>query len=297
MKIFVTGGTGFVGQELVSLLLAKGHTVKCLVRTHERGERLLPPGVDLTEGDIIDPEGLREAIAGCDAVVNLVGIIMEKGKNTFESVQYQGTVNMVDATKAAGIRRFIQMSALGSRPDAVATYHKTKWRAEEYLRNSGLDYTIFRPSVIFGPHDLFTNFFARLIKMAPVFVVIGTGATRIQPVHVEDVSSCFVAALEKWHTAGKAYDIGGPQACTWDEMFDTLMKVIEKKRPKIHLPISLVMPVAFLAERLPLAHPPITREQLIMLQEDNICDNSSLLRDCGVKLHGFEEGMRSYLRQ
>ena len=177
MKIFIAGGTGFVGGHLVRALLKNGHSVRTLVhgRSTNSGE------VEQIAGDVTRFETLEQGLSGCDAVINLVGIIREFPSRgiTFERLHVQATANLLAAAASNGIRRYLQMSALGSRPAAVSGYHQTKWRAEELVRGSGLDWTIFRPSLIFGPHDAFINMLAVQLRLAPIMPVIGSGSYRL----------------------------------------------------------------------------------------------------------------------
>lgn len=290
MKIFITGATGFIGGEIVSGLLEKGHHVRALARTPGKAKDLLPSGVELVKGDITRPEGLYDAVFGCNAIINLVGIIFEKGKNRFEDVHYKGTVNIVTAAKQAKVKRFLHMSALGARPDAVSNYHKTKYRGEQCVIKSGLDYTVFRPSLVFGPKDKSVNLFIRMIRLAPIFPVIGSGTGRTQPVSVSDVAKAFVSSVEDRNTFGKTYELGGPDSMTYEGLFDLVMEVIGVKKKKLHIPIPIIRPIAALYELLQI--PVISRDQLIMLEEDNTCDNSIAAKDLRIKFQGLKEYLK-----
>ncbi len=295
MRIFVTGGTGFVGREIVRQLHGVGHKVRCLVRDAERAKQLLPLTVELHPGDLTDPDSFKAGLKECQAVIHLVGIIVEKGQATFEHIHLQGTADLLRAASGAGVRRFIQMSALGSRPDAKSRYHRTKYQAEQAVIQSGLDWTIFRPSVIFGPGDQFVNLIARIIKSAPVIPIIGPGESRIQPISVRNVASCFALAVGDPSTYRKIYELGGPQRLTYNRIYQIIAGVLEKKKAALHIPIPLVKPGVLISELL-LPNPPITREQLIMLQEDNICDSTDAVHDFSLELLSFEEGIREFLK-
>jgi uncharacterized protein YbjT (DUF2867 family) len=295
MRIFVTGGTGFVGREIVRQLHGVGHKVRCLVRDAERAKQLLPLTVELHPGDLTDPDSFKAGLKECQAVIHLVGIIVEKGQATFEQIHLQGTSDLLRAASGAGVRRFIQMSALGSRPDAKSRYHRTKYQAEQAVIQSGLDWTIFRPSVIFGPGDQFANLIARIIKSAPVIPIIGPGESRIQPISVRNVASCFALAVGDPSTYRKIYELGGPQRLTYNRIYQIIAGVLEKKKAALHIPIPLVKPGVLISELL-LPNPPITREQLIMLQEDNICDSTDAVHDFSLELLSFEEGIREFLK-
>ncbi|MBI3811692.1 MAG: complex I NDUFA9 subunit family protein [Nitrospirae bacterium] len=295
MRIFVTGGTGFVGREVVRQLHGAGHKVRCLVRDLERAKRILPPTVELLHGDLTDPENFKAGLKDCQAVIHLVGILVEKGPATFERIHLQGTADLLKATSGAGIRRFVQMSALGSRSDAKSRYHRTKYQAEQAVIHSGLDWTIFRPSVIFGPGDQFVNLIARIIRSAPIVPVIGRGESRIQPISVRNVAACLALAVGNSLSYRKVYELGGPQRLTYNQIYQMIAGVLEKKKKAVHIPIPLVKPGALISELL-LPNPPITREQLIMLQEDNICDSTDAVHDFSLELLSFEEGIREYLK-
>ena len=294
LKVFVTGSTGFVGRSLVRELLEKGHHVRCLVREIKKASHVLPDSAELVQGDVTQPQSLVQAVSGCETVIHLVGIIVERRNATFERVHVQGTIHVVEATKQAGVRRYLHMSALGSRPGAASRYHQTKYRAEQVVRQSGLKYTIFRPSVIFGPSDRFVNLLARLIRLSPVVMIIGDGKAKVQPVALKDVAHCFVLALEKEETIGKVYELGGFRSLSFEDVVDTILQVMGRRRLKIHLPIQFVKILAYLFEKgLPVA--PLTRDQLIMLQEDNTCDVEGTISEFGIRLQDFVEGIRTYL--
>jgi uncharacterized protein YbjT (DUF2867 family) len=295
VNIFVTGGTGFVGREIVRQLHGIGHRVRCLVRDVERAKAVLPSSVALHPGDLSDPESLADGVKGCQSVIHLVGIIVEKGRSTFERVHVQGTQDMVRAAARGEIRQFIHMSALGSRDDAPSRYHQTKYRAEQIVKGSGMDWTIFRPSVIFGPGDRFVNLLARIIQSSPVVPVIGRGETKIQPISVRNVASCFALAVGNPVSYQEIYELGGPQRLTYMQVYQIISNILEKKKKSIHIPISLIKPGALISELL-LPRPPITREQLKLLQEDNICDSINAIRDFNLEFQGFEEGVREFLK-
>lgn len=295
MRIFLTGGPGFVGREVVRQLCGAGHRVRCLVRDIERAKRALPAMVDLHLGDLTDPPSLVAGVKECQAVVHLVAVIIEKGRSTFERIHVQGTENLLRAAAEAGIRRFVHMSALGSRPNAASRYHQTKYQAEQAVIQSGLDWTIFRPSVIFGPGDQFVNLLARIIQSAPIIPVIGEGECRIQPISVRDVASCFALAIGNSLSYRKVYELGGPERLTYNQIYQIISGVLQKKKKAIHIPIPLIKPGALISEWL-LPKPPITREQLIMLQEDNVCDSTDAVHDFGLELLSFEDGIREFLK-
>ena len=225
------------------------------------------------EGDVLARGGLEEGMAGCDAVIHLVGIIREqRGAGvTFERVHLDGTRNVLEAAKTAGVRRYLHMSALGTRPGAAARYHRTKWAAEEAVRASGLAWTIFRPSIIYGRGDGFVTMLASMVRRLPVVPVIGSGSQRLQPIPVEQVAAGFEGALERPATIEKTYEVGGPDTVTMLELLDLIARALGRRRVrKAYVPLAVMTPLARLLH--PLPGFPVTPDQLLMLGEDSVCD-------------------------
>ena len=293
MKIFLSGGTGFIGGHVRKALLEKGHRIRLLI--HKRGDGF-ESGVEAVEGDVTRPDSFTGHLNGCDATINLVGIIREfpaRGM-TFDKLHVEATRNMVDAAKGAGITRYLQMSALGTRANATSAYHRSKYRAEEYVRASGLDYTIFRPSIVFGPHDDFINKLAGYIRSYPAVPVIGDGAYRLQPIAADDVARCFAMALEMPETIGNSYEICGSDRLSYNELLDTIGRVLGKSRVvKIPNPLGIMKLVVPLLQGFSFF--PITMDQLLMLVEENICDGA-WQETFRFEPQRFEEGIRAYLR-
>jgi NADH dehydrogenase len=293
--ILLTGGTGFVGGNLTRELLKGSREVRCMVRDPARATSLKESGCKLTGGDVTDRSSVIQAIdEKIDTVIHLVGIIAETKGVTFSSVHTEGTRNMVEACREKGVRRYLHISALGTRPGGRSEYHRTKWEAEEIIRASGLEYTIFRPSIMFGKKDKLVNFYASVIRISPVIVIPGNGKNLFQPVFVKDIARMIVASLDKAETINKVYEVGGPTRYTFDELIDTIADALGKGVFKVHVPMPLMRPGAALAEVI-LPKPPITRDQLIMLEEDNVTDQRPLEDVFGIKPTGFEEGLRTYL--
>lgn len=292
MKIFISGATGFVGGHLCRELLARGHTLKLLSHAaHAAGSG----AAELFSGDVTAAADCTAGAAGCDAVINLVGIIREFPDRgiTFKRLHVDATRNMIAAAEQNGIRRYLQMSALGSRPAAVSGYHRSKYQAEELVVASGLDYTIFRPSLIFGPKDAFVNMLAGFIRSFSVVPVIGDGKYRMQPIAADDVARCFAIALEKTDTVGKAYNLCGPDRLNYLEIVDAVAKVLGRYFVlKMKNPLALMQFVTPLLERFPFY--PVTSDQITMLLEESICDGS-WQETFGFEPTGFEEGIRTYL--
>jgi uncharacterized protein YbjT (DUF2867 family) len=293
MRIFLAGGTGFVGGHVRKALLARGHSIRLLV--HKRGGGS-EPGVEEFEGDATLLPSFAAAASGFDATVNLIGIIREFPQRgvTFQRLHVEATRNIIAAARNAGVRRHLQMSALGTRPDASTGYFSSKFRAEEEVRNSGLDYTILRPSIIFGPKDDFVNKLAGLLRGLPVMPVIGDGEYHLQPISADDVARCFVEALEKPETIGQSYELCGPDRLSYNELLDTIARVIGRKSVlKVKNPLTLMRLVVPVLQRFSFF--PITTDQIEMLVEGSDCDGS-WRKAFGFEPVGFEEGIRSYLK-
>jgi uncharacterized protein YbjT (DUF2867 family) len=303
MKILITGATGFVGREIVRQLRALGHTVRIVVRSplsQRVQEAVSRWGVEVHPGDVLEAASLEGALMGMDAVIHLVGIISEVGENTFRGVHIGGTQNIVAAAQQACVRRFVHMSALGTRPNAASRYHQTKWAAEELVRHSGLHFTIFRPSLIYGPEDQFINLFARIIRHSPIVPLLGNPRSRFQPVPVEAVAAAFAGSLGEPQSVGQTYDLCGPEALTLAEIVDQIQAVLRKRRLKLHVPLGLARCQATCLE-LVFPHllrkaPPLNRDQLLMLQEDNMGNPQPASELFKLQPVPFREGIAGYLR-
>lgn len=293
MRIFLAGGTGFVGGHVRSALLERGHRLVLLSHRRGLGQE---PGIEQAEGDVTRPESYAAAIQGCDAVINLVGIIREypaKGI-IFERLHGEATRTLLAAARKGGVGRFIQMSALGTRPAAVSRYHQTKFRAEEEVRDSGLDWTIFRPSVIFGPRDEFINRLAHQVAKLPAVPVIGDGSYRLQPIHAGDVARCFASALEMPETVGQTFELCGMDRLSYLELLDVIGRVVGRRKVrKVRIPLGLME--ALIPRLQHFSFFPITMDQLRMLLEESICDGS-WRETFRFEPVGLEEGIRAYLK-
>jgi len=228
---------------------------------------------------------------GVAAVAHLVAIIHESGRQTFDAVNVAGTRNVVDAAKATGVRRFLHMSALGAVDDSELRYVYSKWLGEEAVRKSGLEYTIFRPSVIFGEGFGFIDRIVQSVNMTrPVVPVPGSGKNRFQPMWSGDVAECFARALNDPATAGKTYEIGGPEHLTYEQVLDMVMAKLGAKRVKIHVPLFAMRPVAILMDAF-LKDPPVTPVQLKQLKLDNTTALDSVERSFGFKPKSLADGL------
>jgi NADH dehydrogenase len=301
MKMLVTGGTGFIGRAVLRQLAGAEHTVRFLARQPAAArvrELAASTGTEVVAGDVLEPDTLKAAIQGMDAVIHLVGIISETRDVTFERLHIEATRNVVGACQRTGVSRYVHMSALGTRPHATSRYHQTKWTAEELVRQSGLNFTIFRPSLIYGPEDHFVNLFARLMRFSPVVPVMGAGTTRLAPIAVEAVAQAFVRSLVVPAANHSTLDLCASKCLTFPQILDTIMRVTGRRRCKVHIPLPVARAQASLLE---LVYgwlgfpPPLNRDQLIMLQEDNAGNPEPAKTLFGLTEVSFEAGIRKYL--
>jgi NADH dehydrogenase len=302
-QVLVTGGTGFVGTEIVRHLSAAGHRIFLLARNPQSPrsrEFAARFNAKLKAGNILDPDSLTSTCSEMDAVIHLVGIISEIRDQTFERVHTGGTRNIVAAAKAAGVRRFIHMSALGSRPGAVARYHRSKWAAEEVVRGCGLDWTVFRPSIIYGPGDGFVNLFARISRFSPVVPIMGSGRSRFRPLPVTSVARAFVGSLEESRAIGETFDLCGNEILTLEEIIDAILRVTGRRRLKLHVPLAIARVQAafleFIYPRLFGKAPPLNRDQIVMLQEDHPGDGRPAAELFRLPTHSFHGEITHFLR-
>ena len=327
--VALTGASGFVGGHVLAQLLAAGHKVRALVRNPARFEpRVADTRLTVIEGSQFDDGPLARLVEGAEAVVHLVGIIMEvpSHRQTFERVHVLGTRRLIEAARSAGIQRWVQMSALGTRPDAVSTYHRTKWAAETAVRESGTAYTIFRPSIIHGPDGEFMELVKGFwCKCFPPFVpyfsaragaqniveiktallwpfpslrkhhdgdrYISTApAGRLQPVWVEDVARCFTGALDNDKSIGETYPMGGPDVYSWPQLFDTCRRHLPRARNK-----KIVAIPAWYAKLIAgMPGVPFNRDQVIMSQEDSVCEIGKVQSDFEFEAAPFETTLAEY---
>ena len=235
--ILVTGSTGFIGTHLIHRLHKENMPVRALIRSPEKAQQLKGLGVELVPGDVSDKTALEKAARGVERVVHLVGIIQEGPGITFQGVHVEGTRNVVEASKKAGVRHFFYQSALGTRPGAQSAYHKTKWEAEELVHASGIPFTILRPSLIYGPGDQFTIRLSEMIRLSPMLPIIGSGKSKVQPIFVDDVVSCILKAVTSDAFLNEIYEVGGPDQLTYEEVTEAIAEAIGVNRPTLHMPL------------------------------------------------------------
>lgn len=316
-NVFVTGATGFVGYHVVHELLVRGLRPVCLVRSAEKlfaqhpevnAERLIP-----IVGDLNDRNAMQQAADLSQAAIHLVGIIIARKfqGQSFEKVHVRGTRNVLDAIQQAGINRYLHMSALGARSDAISRYHQTKWEAEECVRDRELQWTIFRPSLIHGPNGEFMQLMkAFACKMIPPMIpYFGSGKARIQPVSVKDVAHCIIESLSRDETIGQIYSLGGPRTYSWIEMYNAcraLMPNAKQWKPLTSLPIPVAKMLAAISA-LPMALAELMipsvgmfrfdAGQVQMAVEDSVCDHTIAEKTFDMSMRDFEEELSFYADQ
>lgn len=316
-NVMVTGATGFVGRRIVRELLVRGMTPVCLVRSPDKLLRqhphVSPDRLSTVVGSVSDPDALREAASRSQAAIHLVGIIIARRlkAQTFARVHTQGTRNVVDAARDAGIKRFVHMSALGARAGAVSAYHQTKWTAEEYVRESGLDWTVFQPSLIHGPDGELMRLLKRFVCgwTPPVIPYFGSGLAKLQPISVKDVAHCFAESLSRTETIGRTYPLGGPKTYSWIELYNTcraLMPGAKSWKPLVSQPVPVAKLIAAVSAA-PMAVAELLAPsigmfrfdagQVQMSQEDSVCDHTIAEQAFGVRMRSFEDELSMYADQ
>ena len=268
-QVCVLGGSGFVGRHVCHQLVARGYRLSVPTRDRERAKSLITlPTADVFTADVHDPETLRRIFRGCDAVVNLVGVLQDgRGKASFQQAHVELARKVVGACREAGVRRLLHMSALGADVDGPSAYQRSKGEAERIVRESGLDFTIFRPSVIFGREDRFLNLFATLERLFPV-VFLGSPDARFQPVYVGDVALAYAESLTRLDAIGQSYDLVGPKVYTLRELVAYVGEVTGKRRPVFGLGDGLSYLQATVMEYLP--GKLLTRDNYRSMKVDNV---------------------------
>ena len=291
--ILVTGGTGFVGGYVVHALRSAEKDVRVLVRDPRKAERLEVWGASLARGDVTDAAGLRAAVEGCDTVIHLVAVRQGR-EERFQRVMVDATRDLLAAATAAGVRRFVHMSALGTTEQTkdLVPYYRAKWETEELVKSSTIPFVIFRPSFVFGADGGILPTFMKLARFAPVTPIIGTGRQRIQPIWVDDVAAYFVQAVDLAAATGKTFDLGGPDVVSWNEFWERLKAVRRSRRPSVHVPVRLMRLNALVTERLP-GDIPLTNDLLTMLEHgDNVVSDTSAVGTFGLPLVPLDEQLR-----
>ena len=297
-RVTVVGGSGFIGRYVVKRLAARGAVVAVVGRHAAAAGFLRPMGdvgqIALIEAGLDDEARRGAAVEGADAVISLAGILYEKGRQTFEAVMHQGAGRLARLAKAARCRRFLHVSAIGADPVSPSAYGRAKAAGEAAVRAAFPEAVIFRPSIVFGPEDDFFNRFAELARCMPALPLIGGGHTRFQPVYVGDVADAAMAALDRPEAAGRIYQLGGPEVYSFKELMELILRQTRRRRLLVNVPVPLAMIEAAFLEWLPV--PPLTRDQVKLLQRDNIVlPGLPELRDLGINPTALELILPSYL--
>ncbi|ADJ25666.1 NAD-dependent epimerase/dehydratase [Dehalogenimonas lykanthroporepellens BL-DC-9] len=292
--ILITGASGFVASHLIPRLHKDGHRLRCLVTSEAEGSHIQAPGAELAVGNVADPDSLRSAMAGVDTVIHLVAIIRESKRATYHQVNVVGTQNVVNAAREAGVKRFIHMGILGASADPRYTYLHSKWLGMEAVRNSGLDYSILQPSVMFGQGAGFIASLVRSVNMVPFIVPIaGNGKSRLQPIWVGDVVTC-VMKLVAGEKSGESCPVGGPEIMTYETMLDELLRAMGKKQLKIKIPRPLMLPAVAVMDKL-FSNPPISMAEFKSMEIENTTDPDAVEKQFDFKPMPLRDGL-GYLR-
>src|SRR5437588_1727039 len=296
--LLITGATGYIGHHLVSRLIDQGDRPRCLVRDIDRASHILPADkVVLVQGDTTRPDSLAAAVQGIETIVH-AGFITADRKETpgnhYEETNVAGTQNLIKAAQDAGVKRMIEISGLGTKPDKPGSYMQGRYLAEKMLIESGLEWTIIRPSVLFGKDAPFIKGLADLIRSAPVVPLIGGGKVMFQPIYVEDVVTVILKVLaDPARTNGKTYTIGGPEYYSFSQVIDVLLDTMHASRIKAPAPTALVGVGAAVMEAV-LPKPPLTKAAMTLFSFDNTTDKQSVERDFGFVPVSFREYMQKY---
>jgi len=285
--ILVTGASGFVGRNVVKALRTRGKEVRCFVRTPSRERAVADYHVEMARGDILSLSALKEAMRGVDTVIHLVAIIREKGNENFNLINRRGTEIVIQAAKEEGVRHFVHMSAIGAQDNPAHPYLHSKWQGEQAVINSGLTYTIFRPSIQFGEGDEFINTLAGVVKAFPLVPVVGSGAVLLQPISVEEVGAMVSLVVDDPRFGGRTIEIGGPEQLTYNEIMDTIEKTLKVRRLRVHLPLPMMKALTRMMEIVS-PNPPAATSQLELLALDNVTDIDSVEKTFKLKPRSLE---------
>lgn len=300
--VTIIGGTGFLGRYVVKVLAAAGYTLRVVSRNPNSALHLKTSGavgqIVLVQGDITNPKSLEGKIEDSYAIVNLAGILFESGSQNFASVHTHGTEKLAQMAKAAGVKRFVHISALGVDKSSGSHYARSKALGEKAVLDAFPEATILRPSVVFGPEDNFINLFASLATISCALPLIGGGKTKFQPVYVGDVAQAVKNCLESTDSIGQTYELGGPEVITFKGILEFILKTLGIKRMLVNIPFNIAPTAAFGAELLgKVVSPPLlTRDQVKLLKHDNIVSTSSLhFANLGIKPTALEVIAPEYL--
>lgn len=302
--ITIYGGSGFIGRHVVRAIAKTGARMRIAVRRPDLAGHLQPLGgvgqINPVQANVRYPDSLIAAAEGADAVVNLVGILFPSGKQTFKSVQDEGARHVAEAARAAGAEAMVHMSAIGADADSPSLYARSKAAGEAAVRGAFAEAVILRPSVVFGPEDQFFNRFAALARVSPVLPLIGGGKTRLQPVFAGDVAKAVLAGLSGKATPRLAYELGGPEVLTLDQVMQRVLAYSMRRRLLLSTPFWLAKLQAAFLQLLP--DPPLTVDQVRVLEIDNVVSEAAkrdgaTLAGLGIEPIAVEAAVPEYLEQ
>ena len=299
-RVTVFGGSGFIGRAIVRLLTQQGAMVTVGCTDVEAAKSLktvgMPGQVAVVKADVLNKDAVSRALTGADHVVNLVGLLAPHGRHSFSKVHADAPGMIAAGAAAAGVRSLVQVSAIGADADSKSAYARTKAAGEENARKAFPDTVVLRPSVVFGPDDGFFNRFADLAAKAPAMPLIGGARTLFQPVYVDDVAAAVLAVLGQSKAGGKTSELGGPDVVSLRKVMTIVMEQTQRQRPFVPLPFWLARVQARFLELLP--NPPLTRDQVTLLQSDNVVAEDALtLADLGIEATSFWSVLPTYLRR
>lgn len=294
--ITVFGGSGFLGRAIVDRLAGRGIagggvTLRIAVRRPERATALLaryrPGQVEVLRGDVREAEAVARAVAGASAVVNAVGLYVERGAATFEAVHIRGARQVARQAARLGVPRLVHVSGIGAAEDSPSHYVRARARGDAAVRGAFPEATVLRPSVLFGPGDAFFTGLAAIARAMPVIPLFGDGDTRLQPVYVGDVAQAVAAAVERPAAAGRTFDLGGPDIYSYRDLLALTLRQTGRRRLLLPVPFAIWDLLAAVAGLLP--RPPLTRAQVVLMKSDNVAgDATPGLSDLGIDATAVE---------
>ena len=301
----VFGGSGFVGRNVVRELARRGWRVRVAVRRPHLAQFLRPMGavgqIQLKQCNVRYRPSVEDALIGADAVINLVGLLFQNGRQEFNSVQAMGSATIAKLAADAGVKSFVQLSAIGADSASESLYARSKGEGERAVCDAIPTATILRPSIVFGAEDSFFNKFATMASFSPMLPIIGGGNSKFQPVYVDDLADAICAALERPEAAGKTYEIGGPRSYSFRELMELMLSETGQRRVLVPIPFLVASWIGFVAQiigRLPFMEPLLTQDQVKLLKHDNVVDMSGAvgtIADLGVEPHTVESVLPSYM--
>lgn len=296
--VTVFGASGFLGRHLVKRLAKEGFIIRAAVRDVDAALFLKTMGevgqVVIVQANITNPASVAAAVEGADAAINLVGILAERGRRTFQRLHVDGPAYLAAAAARAGVGRLVQVSAVGANAEAESAYARTKAGGEAVARIAFPEVTVVRPSVVFGPEDKFFNLFAAMTRCSPVLPLIGGGMTRFQPVYAGDVAQAICQVLADPNTRARTYELGGPKIYTFRQLMELMLAEIRRNRPLVPVPFAVASIEGWFLEKTP--WPLLTRDQVKLLKVDNVVGAGALgLDTLGVTPTPLEAILPTYL--